>query len=298
MERYDKLYAKIDEVFAGTPNTPSALSVKSEIVDNLMARYDELIADGISEEEAVERVIDTVGDLDELFGRKTNKLTTGAHLDGEAKMPDDEQAPTFRILTPEEEARLWKRKKLRAFAVVLYILSIIPNILIGTLLGPLVAEALMFTMWAIATGLMIGASVYTPGVDPKKRKLIAAGVGLYIFAFVPMFLFMERLVMIGISLMFVGWAVATMLVILGASRKSSTVRINYKKEPHDGLDNEARSIYKRINAILAPIVLIIYLLFSFATGGWGYSWLIWVIYGCVGDVIKALLVLGNGKGDK
>lgn len=297
MERYDKLYTKIDEVFRGTPNTPSALSVKSEIIDNLTARYDELIADGISEEEAVERVVDTIGDLDELFGIRKVQTPNGASSDALFSEAETEEA-TYRTLTPEEQDGLWKRKKIRAFAIVLYIVSIIPNILIGTLFTPMVAEALMFAIWAIATGLIVGAGIYTPGVDRTKRSLIAAGVGMYIFAFVPMFLLVANLTMIGIALMFVGWAIATMLVILGAGRKRTTVKIEPSKiEALDGLDSETHAIYKRIKTILVLITLVIYLWFSIATGGWSYSWLIWVIYGCICDAVKALLVLNNEKGD-
>lgn len=295
MENYDRLYEKIDEVFRGTPNTPSALAVKSEIIENLTIKYDELLADGLSEDEAVERVVDSIGDLDELFGTKKVNDPSG-EPENEANAQDE--APEFRTLTDEEEADIGKRKMIRTFATVLYIISIIPNLLIGTLFDPLVAEALMFAMWAVATGMMVGAGAYSPGVDATKRKLIASGVGMYIFAFVPMFLFVATLTMIGISLMFVGWAVATALVILGASRKRKTVRIDYRKEEADGLDSETRTMYKRIKWVLVIVATLIYLWYSIVSGGWVYTWLIWIIYGLVCDTVKALLVLNARKGDK
>lgn len=316
MERYEKLYNQIDEVFKGTPNTPSALAVKSEIVENLIARYDELLEQGVNEDEAVDRVIDTVGNLDELFGEK--KGSAPAQKDAKndaADQPDPteqtgqtKQRPTlqpiylpndaYRTLTPEEEAGIRKRKTIRTFAIVLYIISIIPNILIGTVFAALVAEALMFTIWALATALIIGAGAYSPGADAKKRWLIGCGVGMYIFAFVPMFLLVDSITMVGISLMFVGWALATMLVIFGASRKNSSQKVKYdKKTIADGLDSETRQLWKRIEPILVLITLFVYLWFSFKTGGWAYSWLIWLIYGCIGDAVKALLVLLGSKGD-
>lgn len=296
MANYDRLYDKIDEVFRGTPNTPSALAIKSEIIENLTIKYDELLSDGISEEEAVERVVDSIGDLDELFGIKKTHASSG-----EPDMPTDgeDSEPIYRTLTAEEEAGIRKRKTIRTVAIMFYIISIVPNLLIGTLFSALVAEALMFAMWSIATGMMVGAGAYSPGADAAKRKLIASGVGMYIFAFVPMFLFVATLTMIGISLMFVGWAVATMLVILGASRKSETVKIEYdKKAARDGLDSETRKLFKRIESVLGLITLGIYLWFSIATGGWVYSWLIWIIYGCICDAVKALLVMNAQKGEK
>lgn len=294
MERYDKLYAKIDEVFRDTPNTPSALAIKSEIIENLTIKYDEMLADGIGEEEAVERVVDTVGDLDELFG--TKKLHTpsgepdvGANARGEA--------PKYRTLTPEEEDGLWKRKKLRVLAVVLYILSIVPVAFIGPFTDSMMGSlAAMWIMWAVATALVIGAGAFTPGADAKKRWLIGGGVGMYIIAFAPMFLLNFH--WMGYVLMFVCWALATALIILGASRKSNTVKIKYKKEPNDGLDSETRAIYKRITTVLAIVATIIYLWYSFVSGGWVYTWLIWIIYSLVCDVVKALFVLNARKGDK
>lgn len=296
MERYDKLYAKIDEVFRGTPNTPSALAIKSEIIENLTIKYDEMLAEGIGEHQAVERVVDTIGDLDELFGTKKVNSPAG-EASAEMNSTTANEKPRYRTLTPEEEDRLWKRKKMRAFAVVLYILSIVPVSFIGPFTGTMMASlAAMWIMWAGATMLMIGAGAYTPGADAKKRWLIGGGVGMYIVAFAPMFLLNFH--WMGYVLMFVCWALATAMIILGASRKSSTVKINYKKEAHDGLDNETRSIYKRITTIVALITTAIYLWYSFLTGGWVYTWLIWIIYGCVCDIVKALLVLNARKGDK
>lgn len=290
MERYDKLYAKIDEVFTGTPNTPSALSIKSEIIENLTIKYDEMLADGVSEDEAVERVVDTIGDLDELFGTKKIYSATA-----ESAQHDGGQ-PKYRTLTPEEQEGIWKRKKIRAFAIVLYILSIVPVSFIGPYTGTMMwSLAAMWIMWAAATALMIGAGAYTPGADAKKRWMIAGGVGMYIFAFAPMF--MMNFILPSLAVMFVCWAIATMLVILGAGRKSETVKINYKKEAYDGLDSQTRSIYKRIEMVMSLITLGVYLWFSVMTGGWIYSWLIWVINGCICDAIKALLALNAQKGE-
>lgn len=301
MERYEKLYARIDEVFAGTPNTPAALSLKSEIVENLITRFDELRSEGCGEEEAIDRVIDSIGDLDELFGnRKTDAF--GERRPVVSSAEEAEYAQSYiRPLTSEEQDGLWKRKKIRAFAVMLYILSIVPVAFIGPFVeGAMMASlAAMWIMWAGATALIIGAGAYTPGADGKKRWMIGGGVALYIFSFAPMF--MMNFIWLSYVLMFLCWAVATMMLILAGGRKSSGVKVKYDKIAHkndDGLDEDTRQIWKPINTLVTLVTLGVYLVFSFSTGGWAYSWLIWIIGGCIGDAIKALIVLICRKGGK
>ncbi len=305
MERYEKLYARIDEVFRGTPNTPSALSIKSEIIDNLTARYDELLAGGVSENEAVEQVVDTIGDLNELFGiRKIDPIEGGAaepldsgNANGRKKRASGSKTE-YRTLTEEEQNDLWKRKKLRSFSVALYILSIIPPMLIGAGLSWILGCALMFLFWAVATALIIGAGAWTPGANRKRRWLIACGTGMYIGAFVPMFLLMEN-VLWGVAGLFVGWAAATVLILLGTGIKNDTAKIRYEGiGKNDGLDSESRRIWRPIRAVMVLITLGVYLWFSFFTNGWLYSWVIWVIYGCLADAVKALLVLLYQKEEK
>ena len=47
--------------------------------------------------------------------------------------------------------------------------------------------------------------------------------------------------------------------------------------------------YKHIKSITSLIFLIVYLLYSFATGNWHISWIIWIIYALVMQVIQLIM---------
>lgn len=50
-----------------------------------------------------------------------------------------------------------------------------------------------------------------------------------------------------------------------------------------------------ITSILSGIVLIIYMLLSFATGMWNITWLVWVIYGILCEIIKLVFMLKGSE---
>lgn len=50
---------------------------------------------------------------------------------------------------------------------------------------------------------------------------------------------------------------------------------------------------KTINDILAMVTLTVYILVSFTTMAWHITWIIWVVYGCVCEIVKAIFQLGD-----
>ncbi|MCR5778324.1 MAG: permease prefix domain 1-containing protein [Lachnospiraceae bacterium] len=56
----------LEAMFAGMPNTPEVLKAKDELLQMMDDKYTELIAEGVSENEAVGQVISEFGNLDEL----------------------------------------------------------------------------------------------------------------------------------------------------------------------------------------------------------------------------------------
>ena len=58
----------IDELFQGVPQTRETLEMKEEIVQNLMEKYNDLRAEGKTEEEAFLVAAASVGDINELIG--------------------------------------------------------------------------------------------------------------------------------------------------------------------------------------------------------------------------------------
>ena len=63
----DKIRVYVNELFENAPNTKRANDLKDEIISNANDKYNDLISDGKSEEEAYNKVIQEIGNVDELL---------------------------------------------------------------------------------------------------------------------------------------------------------------------------------------------------------------------------------------
>ena len=57
----------IDNLFAEAPKTRKAVDLKEEITQNTIEKYQDLLAEGYSQEDACQIVLDSIGDVTELF---------------------------------------------------------------------------------------------------------------------------------------------------------------------------------------------------------------------------------------
>jgi len=138
-------------MLADAPQTRELLELKEEIVQNLMEKYNDLRAEGKSDEAAFHIALGSIGDISAL---------AGGH-GGEAPPSDEYDAPPAYHGAPEEMyvadeeylAQYQKRRSatLVALAVMLYILCPVPAIVFGHRMGPM----LLLMMVAAATGILI-----------------------------------------------------------------------------------------------------------------------------------------------
>lgn len=124
----EKLRNYIDTLFANAPSTVRAVELKEEMFQNLTDKYNDLIAQGKSEEAAFNIAVASIGDVDSLI----------AGLSGNAR-------------TAESDASRKRSALLTAIAVALYIACPIPVIVLGNTIGIM----LLFVFVAVATGLLI-----------------------------------------------------------------------------------------------------------------------------------------------
>ena len=73
--------------------------------------------------------------------------------------------------------------------------------------------------------------------------------------------------------------------------------IVYKKDKKEIEEEERQknTVQKQITEILA---LIIYLFISFTTMAWHITWILWVVYGLVEEIIKLIFMLRSKKNEK
>ncbi|HWR24119.1 MAG TPA: permease prefix domain 1-containing protein [Feifaniaceae bacterium] len=63
----EKLRVTVERLFADAPKTRRALELQEELLGNLNEKYNDLIAQGIPEEEALKNVVSGIGDVEELI---------------------------------------------------------------------------------------------------------------------------------------------------------------------------------------------------------------------------------------
>lgn len=110
----------LETMFANMPDTPEVIRAKSELFGMMEDKYNELISEGKSENEAVGTVISEFGNLDELAD--TLGLNANSHEDSSKTATPDK-----RILTLDETRHYIrtcsKRSLLIALGVMLCIIS-------------------------------------------------------------------------------------------------------------------------------------------------------------------------------
>ncbi len=298
----DKLRQYVDLLFAGAVNNEKNNELKEELLGNLYDRYDDFVASGMSEDEAYNSTISSIGDLSELL-EKSRQEHPSASESSEAQTSTQK-----RPLYSEEEIQ--KKKKLHpilhAVAVSLYILCVIPAIIFDSNLS----AAMLFALVAAATAIFIYTSYTKPVLVPanlSEKELLslaenrhragimrAAGVALYITCVCPVILIDSTF---SIILMFGMIAAATAVMIL----TSSLFPINIECEPQfkddSGSSKEKtqsspyRTLGKIISGILWTAVVVIYFAVSFTTNRWLITWLIFPLAGLASGIISGIFNL-------
>ena len=148
----EKLKTHVDGLFAGAPQTQKVLELKEELLANLNSKYDDLITNGFTPEDAFKTVVAGIGDTSELVSQIQNESA-------------------FNNSFPSKEKK--KSALLVSIAVGLYIISPFSNVLFmmfseSMFLGPL----LMFSLIAVATGLLIYNAMTAPKYIKKEETIV------------------------------------------------------------------------------------------------------------------------------
>jgi len=141
----DNLRRYIEGLFEETSPTRKAVELKEEMIQNLEDKYKDLLAEGKSPEAAFNIAIAGIGDVSILLKQLENDFRSE---------PEQEKF---------EKARR-KSAMLTAIAVMMYILSVLPVIILQE--DHAIAVPVMFIIVAAATGLLI----YNNMTKPKAYK--------------------------------------------------------------------------------------------------------------------------------
>jgi hypothetical protein len=129
----NRLREYIDNLFATAPSNMKAVEVKEEILQNLTDKYNDLIAEGKSEDVAFNIAVASIGDVSELI----------RELQG---LPQQ-----YSKISEENDKQKQRTALMTAIAIGLYIFSPVPVIIIQNEIG----VVFLFVCIAIATGILV-----------------------------------------------------------------------------------------------------------------------------------------------
>lgn len=267
----EQLIQYVELLFAGAQNCDD---IKQEILQNTLDRYDDLIASGRVPEAAYRLAIAGIGDINEILG------TT---------------VPPVAALNPAEKSDggdNFAKKILRATAVGLYIISILPLIILCELGMEILGLCGTLAIVAVATVMIILGAKKDTSLQEKAEKeeiseselsksitglLWALGLGLYFF------------LSFTTSDWHITWVIFPVLVALD-SLSEAILRSRKQAGSLETIEYNL-TIRKNIEKTIWAVGTVIYFIFSFATGAWYISWLIFLITGAVQGLTLAIMDL-------
>lgn len=150
----EKLRNYIEFLFEDAPKTKEVIELKEEMLQNLIDKYNDLVSEGKSNEAAYNIATASIGDVNDLIEQLKNR-------------------PTYQQGFEKEMLESKKRSALlTSIAVMLYIMSVIPVMLLGEIGTGIIGVVIMFVMIAIATGLIIYNSMSKPKYLKKDQTVV------------------------------------------------------------------------------------------------------------------------------
>lgn len=127
-------------------------------------------------------------------------------------------------------------------------------------------------------------------------QLIVAGVILCILSVVPLMIAAavdasDLFCCISLVLLFVIVSVGVLILIITGMNEESYKKL-LQEEDYSRPNKEVKD---KVGAVYWPCILVIYLVYSFITGNWGYSWIIWPIAGVAYAAIVGICRIVKGE---
>lgn len=335
----------LETMFASLPDIPEVRRAKEELLQMMEDKYNELLAEGKSDNEAVGTVIAEFGNLDEI----AEELGIRGVMNGEEDSADTGR-PT-RHVTAEETEQYLRDKKRDAFktalGVMLCIFSVIGPIMTEAVFslrnssgGDAIGVSLMMGMIAAAVCLFVYSSLMMKKWSflakepfyldfPTKQRVAAGkerfrvshamsltiGIVLCVICFVPAAVLSEveyhynRVVdldSLGGAILFVFVGVGVFLIVYANMvnsgfdkllEKSAGTRVSGTGTYRGKYSGEEKYISPGAEIFMSVYwysVTCIYLIWSFLTFHWHYTWIIWPVAGIMHAGLSKVLKAEEG----
>lgn len=311
----------LENMFLSLPKTAETERAKQELANMMEDKYNELIAEGKTDNEAVGIVISEFGNLKELAEELgIGKLMT----EGEAKQLSG------KIINDEEVRSCIENNEKASIGIaigaMLAIFSVIPLIVIGGLQKELqisdkvvvvVGIGLLFSIIAVAVGILIyngmqmekyeylkkepfvisdAAAAFVREYKEGKQKSfitkMVTGVVMIILGVMPV-IFVgawegeDDMAALGVAVLLFIVGLAVVLFVTGGMQHEIS-RILLQEGEFASKSKAGNKLVDTVSGIYWPIVVCIYLAWSFITMQWGYTWIVWPIAGVLFAAISGI----------
>lgn len=304
----------LEAMFANMPNTAEVKKAKAELLQMMEDKYNEMISDGISENEAVGTVISEFGNLDEL----AEDLGLTKEVEEVHERQQERPARYVSMDEIQDFLRLGANNALRIAIGVFFCITCVIYPILGESFGQGNEEygaAGMFISIAFGVGLFVLSGVLARDWDFLKKEpcridmatadyiknrrnsfkttraiALTVGVMLCVSCVVPCMLKDIELMAV---FMFLSIGLGVLLIVYVSIIQGSfetALKINDEKTI-SGTYNDTQKHYsnKTVKALMSvywSTVTCIYLIVSFLTFAWHATWIIWPIAGILSKIIN------------
>lgn len=310
----------LDTMFINLPNTAEMLRLKADIFENMQDRYEELKNQEKSENEIIGIVISEFGNIDEILEAMDLKPEEEAEeLRELLPVVDDELVASYFEAKKKIGLSIGIGLVSCAFAAASLLICL-------GVMGPSNRSAMLgliplFILLAIGIGFFISGGVLNArysyldqpfvlasGIRRKVEEYKEAytksftfsmilGVALSVISLVPLFLVIglypdsanRVLVSLGLLLIIVSFGIFFFIYAGNIQAGFSKLLRNGLAEQPSPSKQQNRKIMTKINAIFWPIILLIYFFWSFQSGNWHFTWIIFPLGGIIETIIQGIL---------
>lgn len=312
----------LESMFARLPDTEEVGRAKAEMTAMMEDKYTELKAEGKSENEAIGIVISEFGNIDELMAE--------LEINPASKPPAaPDHEPNVRKVTVREAEQYIEDMtgygQRIGIGVMMCICSPIPLLVMATRsssdTAAIIGVIILLAIVAVATGIFIttgmemskyndlneeyfvlepsAEAVFSQKRDEARKPFgqhIAFGVGLCILGAAPL-LFVGAISqndgLIGIAAAFLLLVVAFgVYQFVSCGMSFGCFDTLLRKENYEHW-KKSRTLTEKIAGIYWPLIVAAYLGYSFISGDWAKSWIIWpvaaVAFGGIAGICSAIV---------
>lgn len=319
----ETIFNYLENMFLQLPKTPEVLRAKQELGNMMEDKFQELIAEGRKENEAVGIVISEFGNLEELAEELgISQVVNHQNVERDtSRYVDREEAEAF--IEMSRRTSIWV-----SFGVMLCILSPCALIYIGTLqdyskngisegmivlfglipLLLLVAIAVVMFCW---NGMKMEKYEYMKKENfqmdaafkevlkqrqeqekPKATLKLIIGILLCIFSVMPLLvvgaMFDDDLYAVYALIFLLAMVSVSIWFFIAGSSTVNSLKILLQEEEFSKEGKKSQKLMDVIGGIYWPVATVIYLGWSFWTMDWGFTWIVWPIAGILYGVIASI----------